>query len=215
MTTSSLWSKTLLIVTFDEHGGTYDHVPPPWTAIPPDNVSENSGELGFKFNRFGVRVPTILISPFVRRGTVFRAEGEIPYDHTSIIKTVLRWQGITPDESLGLGRRMPKAPTFENVLSSELRGEQSKLPASTPDVALEEGLDAPLSGLHSEKLHQLAEALIGVEASEDQKAAIAVDVRKKCKTMRQLREYIEVNKAQGRSGLTWFERLRRFLGLRR
>ncbi len=64
VTTSSLWSKTLLIVTFDEHGGTYDHVPPPWTAIPPDNVSENSGELGFKFNRFGVSVPTILIPHF-------------------------------------------------------------------------------------------------------------------------------------------------------
>ena len=49
------WNQTLLIVTYDEHGGCYDHVPPPSGAIPPDN---SAGEYGFDFKRFGPRVPT-------------------------------------------------------------------------------------------------------------------------------------------------------------
>ena len=48
------WAQTLLIITYDEHGGCYDHVPPPSGATPPDN---DAGEFGFDFTRFGVRVP--------------------------------------------------------------------------------------------------------------------------------------------------------------
>ncbi len=81
------WSKTLLIVTYDECGGCYDHVPPPWTATPPDDTT--NGEFGFDFKRFGVRVPAILVSPLIEAGTVFRvAPDQTPLDHTSILKTV-------------------------------------------------------------------------------------------------------------------------------
>jgi phospholipase C len=82
------WNETLLLITFDEHGGNYDHVAPPWGATPPD---DSLGEFGFDFTRFGIRVPALLISPRIVPGTVFRARrGTI--DHTSVLKTIeLRW----------------------------------------------------------------------------------------------------------------------------
>ena len=84
------WNQTLLIITYDEHGGCYDHVPPPLGAIPPD---DSAGEYGFDFTRFGPRVPTVLISPLIAAGSVFRvAANAMPLDHTSILKTVeKRW----------------------------------------------------------------------------------------------------------------------------
>jgi phospholipase C len=84
------WNQTLLIVTYDEHGGCYDHVPPPLGAVPPD---KSAGEYGFDFTRFGPRVPTVLVSPLIPPGTVFRvATNATPLDHTSILKTVeTRW----------------------------------------------------------------------------------------------------------------------------
>ena len=84
------WNETLLIITYDEHGGCYDHVPPPQGAVPPDN---SAGEYSFDFQRFGPRVPTVLISPWIEAGTVFRVAADaMPLDHTSILKTVeTRW----------------------------------------------------------------------------------------------------------------------------
>jgi len=84
------WNQTLLIITYDEHGGCYDHVPPPLTAVPPD---DSVGEYGFDFKRFGPRVPTVLVSPLIPPGTVFRVAADaMPLDHTSILKTIeTRW----------------------------------------------------------------------------------------------------------------------------
>jgi phospholipase C len=80
------WPQTLLVITYDEHGGCYDHVPPPSGAVPPDS---SAGEFGFDFTRFGVRVPAVLVSPLITAGTVFRVPaGSTPLDHTSILKTV-------------------------------------------------------------------------------------------------------------------------------
>ena len=61
------WPGTLLVITYDEHGGCYDHVPPPWGAVPPE---ADAGECGFGIDRFGVRV---LVSPLIAPGTVYRA----------------------------------------------------------------------------------------------------------------------------------------------
>ncbi len=84
------WNQTLLIVTYDEHGGNYDHVAPPWTATPPDN---SVGEYEFDFKRFGLRVPAVLVSPLIPAGTVFRVPASAtPLDHTSILKSIeTRW----------------------------------------------------------------------------------------------------------------------------
>ncbi len=114
------WAQTLFIINFDEHGGTYDHVCPPWDAAVPwangDTPAPTCKELGFEFNRFGVRVPLILVSPWVEESTVFRAKGATPYDHTSVIATILTLMGV-PKEQWKLGARTANAPTFEGVLS--------------------------------------------------------------------------------------------------
>jgi phospholipase C len=79
-----LWKKTLLIVIYDEHGGCYDHVPPP-AAVPPDPPPPSSP---FAFDRYGVRVPAVLVSPWIAPGTVLRPPGPVPFDHTSVLKTL-------------------------------------------------------------------------------------------------------------------------------
>jgi phospholipase C len=108
------WSSTLLIITFDEHGGCYDHVEPP-PAEPPDAQS-NPGEQTFRFDRFGVRVPTVLVSPYIEAGTVFRSPTNVPYDHTSILATIRDWLQI-PKEKMLKSARIERAPTFENILT--------------------------------------------------------------------------------------------------
>ena len=105
---SPVWNDTLLLITYDEHGGNYDHVPPPSGAIPPDN---SIGEFGFDFKRFGVRIPALLISPRIAAGTVFRARrGTI--DHTSVLKTIELRFGLDP-----LTERDKAAPDLGDVLT--------------------------------------------------------------------------------------------------
>jgi phospholipase C len=104
------WPQTLLVITYDEHGGCYDHVPPPAGATPPD---QDAGEFGFDFTRFGLRVPAVLVSPLIAPGTVFRvAAGSTPLDHTSILKTVQQRWGLP-----SLTARDAAAPGFGGVLT--------------------------------------------------------------------------------------------------
>lgn len=72
---SPAWSKSLLLIVYDEHGGFHDHVPPPKTAAPESPV----------FEYLGARVPAIVVSPWVGRGLAANTQ----FDHTSIIRTIL------------------------------------------------------------------------------------------------------------------------------
>lgn len=114
------WQKTVLVVVFDEHGGTYDHVPPPWGARPPwgsdpDPKLPKPRQHGFNFDRFGVRVPCIIASPWVAEATVVRSRTGVPFDHTSILASVLDWKHI--DRRTVLGERVAAAPNFWHALS--------------------------------------------------------------------------------------------------
>jgi phospholipase C len=75
LATAPQWEKTLLIIFYDEHGGFYDHVPPP--EAPDDHPGE--------FGRYGVRVPALIVSPWIEPGTL----SHTLFDHTTIIKTIL------------------------------------------------------------------------------------------------------------------------------
>ena len=72
-----LWSKSVLIITYDEHGGFFDHVEPLALVTP-----QNHGESYTLFTTTGVRVPAIIVSPFVDAGSCFSQ----PLDHTSILR---------------------------------------------------------------------------------------------------------------------------------
>ncbi len=103
------WKETLLLITYDEHGGNYDHVAPPHGAVPPDDIV---GEFdNFDFRRFGVRVPALLISPLIVAGTVFRA-GTSTVDHTSVLKTLEQRWNLRP-----LTARDDAAPSLGDVLA--------------------------------------------------------------------------------------------------
>lgn len=112
---SPQWDETLLIINFDEHGGTYDHVAPQKAATPWDEGKAPQCECDFAFDRFGVRVPCILVSPLIEKETVFRS-GNTPLDHTAVIATILKIMDI-PKSQWNLGNRVNEAQTFENVIT--------------------------------------------------------------------------------------------------
>lgn len=126
---SPSWKDTLLIVTFDENGGTYDHLVPPAASpsfndrvpLGPDAVGKQDmdaatrTQFGFTFDQFGIRVPTLLISPRIAPSSIFRSPQPTPFDHTSIIATVLSMAGIGRQYWL-MGERVAQAPTFDSVL---------------------------------------------------------------------------------------------------
>ena len=85
------WTETLLIITYDEHGGCYDHVVPP-PATPPGGPYPD----GFQFDYYGVRVPAVIVSPYVAPGSIIRPSGLMVFDHTSILATLRGLFGFQP-----------------------------------------------------------------------------------------------------------------------
>jgi phospholipase C len=149
-----LWKKTLLIIIYDEHGGCYDHVPPP-AAAPPDPPPPSKP---FAFDRYGVRVPAVLVSPWIAEGTVLRPPGRTPFDHTSVLKTLATRFGFQP-----LTARVDAAPEVLAALNllpdATNDGPESFTPnAYTPtpfDLAV--ALTVPANGLQKSLLHMAAQ----------------------------------------------------------
>jgi phospholipase C len=119
------WSKTLLLITYDEHGGFFDHVDPPAG----DAVADDNHDLHY----YGLRVPTFLISAWVPRGSV--AAGT--YDHTSILATILRRFCAAPDGSVpSMGARADHAGDVGDLLSAATpRPSPPEAPVITPQPA--------------------------------------------------------------------------------
>jgi phospholipase C len=87
---SPVWDTSLLIITYDEHGGFYDSVAPP-AATPPDDGSPGTlNQFGFTFDQLGVRVPAVVVSPWIPARTV----DHTVYDHASVPATIERLFGL-------------------------------------------------------------------------------------------------------------------------
>ncbi len=108
----AVFNRTLFLITYDEHGGLFDHVAPPsgeeWKVSPPHRDSQ--GNVDFPFDLLGVRVPAVLVSPWIAAGTV----DHTIYDHTSVIATVRKLLG-GPD--VALTERDAHANTFERLVN--------------------------------------------------------------------------------------------------
>jgi phospholipase C len=140
--TGSNWKNTALLITFDEHGGTYDHVPPP--RVPPPTAGGPPGQMGFKFDRAGVRIPTLLVSAWVDPGTVVNTE----FRSTSVIRTLReRW---------GLGDPLTARDAGAADLAPVMTRETPRPPEEWPEITpipvgrgqeLLDYLDKPIGGL--------------------------------------------------------------------
>ena len=106
-----VWMRSLLVVTYDEHGGFYDHAVPEG-AMPPDDDRRE-----YAFDRYGVRVPALLVSPWVTRGGIDSTQ----YDHTSILRFAQRRWGLG-----ALGNRTASAQSFEHQLLATPRRDTPK-----------------------------------------------------------------------------------------
>ena len=119
---SGHWDTCLLIVLFDEHGGYYDHVSPPRGVPNPDN--QMSADPPFDFTRLGLRVPAVIASPWIEKGSV----DSTVYEHASLPATISKLFGL----NAFLTARDRAANTFEGVLArSTPRGDA---PAELPTV---------------------------------------------------------------------------------
>lgn len=125
-----VFNKTLLIVTYDEHGGLFDHVPPPCAVSPFKPAVEN-----FNYDRYGVRVPVILINPSIKPGTIYpeRKPGAPvplpPFDHTSILSTLVAQFGLTGS----LSPRVDSAPKLNGLIpASDALHPRPPCPAPAP-----------------------------------------------------------------------------------
>jgi len=119
----TVWKESVLLLLYDEHGGFYDHVAPP-AAVAPDATSGAVSH--FRFDRLGVRVPAILVSPWVRESGV----DHTVYDHTSLPATIKKMFGLPSF----LTARDAAAATFDrNFLPQAREVVLTNLSARLPD----------------------------------------------------------------------------------
>jgi len=137
-----LWQTTLFVFLYDEHGGFYDHIFPPHAVPPDDKTSE------YAFNQYGVRVPALLISPWIEKGVI-----PTEFDHTSLLAYVTAKWGLGD-----LGERTKKAVHFGSELvklesprtDTPARLDETKIPTpqSTQSKTINEHQKALISFSH-------------------------------------------------------------------
>jgi len=131
------FKKTLLVVIYDEHGGCYDHLSPPTAVSPFEPPVEN-----FNYNRYGVRIPAILVNPAIPPGTIYRLPASptnpdttkppTEFDHTSLISTVCAQFGLKGS----LTARSNAAPTLKDLIPAQPQEYTRPAPPEIPGATL-------------------------------------------------------------------------------
>jgi len=162
------WESTILVITYDEHGGLFDHVTPP-SAVPPGDADSETPP--FKFDRLGVRVPAVIVSPYIPKGTIVHDV----FDHTSIIATA-RKLFLAGQPNTWLTERDRNANTFDGCLTlATPRADKPSIPepsgsAETMAAAASTGSQTTTSN-GDRKLSELQQVgLIQMISLETQKA---------------------------------------------
>ncbi|XP_051142291.1 non-specific phospholipase C2 [Andrographis paniculata] len=187
---SPVWNQTAMVITYDEHGGFFDHVPTPNTGVPsPDSIVGPEPFL-FNFDRLGVRVPTIVVSPWIKKGTVVHGPNGKPfptseYEHSSIPSTVRKIFNL---KSPPLTKREAWAGSFEGLFQA-MNQPRTDCPVKLPTpVKIREGdanEDSKLSEFQQE-LIQLAAVLKGDDVLTSYPGSIGKDM-----TVRDGKAYME------------------------
>jgi phospholipase C len=115
----NLWEKTVLIITYDEHGGFFDHVDPRTFPAAPDRRG---------FDRYGIRVPTLIVSPWVEPGSV----SHTIFDHTSILKTILKRFG---KKGVKMSARVEASHDLWELLEGQTAPRSDRLSLPTTSIA--------------------------------------------------------------------------------
>ncbi|WP_430232358.1 alkaline phosphatase family protein [Paraburkholderia tropica] len=172
----AVWARSALLVTWDEHGGFFDHVPPP-AAEPPGDADLNSHRAAvpseFAFDRLGVRVPALLISPWAPRGrtgsALFpRAAGapqDTAFDHASIVRSVRELFGLgapltqrdaTSPSWLGALLAAPRASGGDGPARLNVTGAAAAAAPSPAAAAAAAVARAPLAGVATPTFNQVS-----------------------------------------------------------
>ena len=165
---SYYWPRTLLIITYDEHGGCYDHVIPPAAVAPGPSSTVLPNASSFGFNRYGPRVPAIFVSPYIPAGSIVRpagfsyvqgdgtstTNGVTPFDHTSVIRTIVECFNIE-NGAAKLTARDQNAPSLADALTLD-SSNMNNGPQSVPLPSV----GGTLTGAPESHLAQIYQAML-------------------------------------------------------
>jgi phospholipase C len=199
---SALWDSSLLIITWDEHGGFYDHVAPPAALAPGDTAPEAKyNKFGFTFEVYGPRVPAVVVSPLIPKNLIDHAV----YDHASVLATVERVFGLNPlttrdraanslDALISLSTPRDDAPLIlpapasSGVSPAAVRVMQPGAPveAAAPDVQDQESVDV---GNLPAVLHSALSQDLQLSSPQDRQAIL--ERFRTIGTRGQARQYLE------------------------
>jgi phospholipase C len=186
---SDIWERSALIITYDEHGGFYDHVVPP-KAPPPGDVPAMKSKFGCPFDQCGPRAPAVIVSPFIAKNTIDHSV----YDHSSILKGTEDVLGLQPLTNRDLAALSPSAAfslsTPRTDCPTSIKANKRTAVANDADTRSD---DEPLPppGMLDVMLYVAAKVEIELAGDNESKKRDAVSRVEAVRTIGEARSYLE------------------------